>query len=192
MRAHCQGNREGHQVQSSYNSGVSSPFSSGFSSLISSYTIQRSSKELGETFIFVFSSLRFLLQHLCPSTLSTTHSPARTQSVLSLYLLIGGSRPRVQIEMSADAKLFVVDTNIGWDPGQILSIYLLLKYITRNPDNRLCIITNNEVSDEGGLQQQRARIVQVFVIAYAYAPQAHAICTPSTKPTHDPAATGAT
>ena len=60
-------------------------------------------------------------------------------------------------------KLYVVDTNIGWDPGQILSLFLILKYITRNPDNQLCIVTNNEVNDNGGLQQQRARIVQMLL-----------------------------
>ena len=62
-------------------------------------------------------------------------------------------------------KLFLLDTNIGTDPGHILCVYLLLKYITRNPDNQLIIVSNNEIEDSI-IIQQRARLIALILDCY--------------------------
>ena len=62
-------------------------------------------------------------------------------------------------------KVFVLDTNIGTDPVHVLCIYLLLKYITRAPENELIILTNNELEDKI-ISQQRARLVALILDCY--------------------------
>ena len=64
----------------------------------------------------------------------------------------------VEIEKEK-GKLFLLDTNIGTDPGHVLCIFLLLKYITRKPENELIIVSNNEIEDSI-ITQQRARRVR--------------------------------
>lgn len=70
----------------------------------------------------------------------------------------------VEIEKEK-GKLFVLDTNIGTDPGHVLCIYLLLKYITRNPENELVIVSNNEIEDTI-ITQQRARLIALVLDCY--------------------------
>ena len=59
-------------------------------------------------------------------------------------------------------KLFILDTNIGTDPGHVLCMFLLLKFITRYPENDLVIVTNNEIEDSV-ITQQRARVVALVL-----------------------------
>jgi len=55
-------------------------------------------------------------------------------------------------------KLWILDTDIGWDPDDILALLIMVNYIKKNNSDKLAIITSNETNN-----YNRAKIAKNIV-----------------------------